>query len=56
MGSDGCEEGEDGGSGKAVMVAARVASWFETRGFAALVTMRIQDLILRGARKRRLEG
>jgi hypothetical protein len=26
-----------------------VASWFETRGFAALLTMRIQDLILRSA-------
>jgi len=24
-----------------------VAAWFETRGVAALVTMRVQDLILR---------
>jgi hypothetical protein len=24
-----------------------VASWFETRGVAALLTMRVQDLILR---------
>jgi hypothetical protein len=33
------------------------ASWFETRGFAALLTMRLQeDLILEEARKRRLEG
>jgi hypothetical protein len=29
-----------------------VASWFETRGVAALVTMRIQDLILRSIAKR----
>jgi hypothetical protein len=26
-----------------------VASWFETRGVAALLTMRVQDLILRSA-------
>ncbi len=33
-----------------------MASWFETHGVAALLTMRVQeDLILRGA-KRRLEG
>jgi hypothetical protein len=29
-----------------------VASWFETRGGAALLTMRIQDLILRSIAKR----
>jgi hypothetical protein len=37
------------------MTAYPGASWFETRGAAALLTMRVQDLILRGA-KRRLEG
>ena len=30
--------------------AGAVSSWFETRGVAALLTMRIQDLILREAR------
>jgi hypothetical protein len=29
------------------MSAHPVASWFETRGVAALLTMRVQDLILR---------
>jgi len=29
-----------------------VASWFETRGAAALLTMRISDLILRSIAKR----
>jgi len=29
-----------------------VASWFETRGSAALLTMRISDLILRSIAKR----
>jgi hypothetical protein len=29
------------------MIEYRVASWFETRGFAALLTMRIQDFIQR---------
>jgi hypothetical protein len=29
-----------------------VASWFETRGVAALLTMRVQDLILRSIAKR----
>jgi hypothetical protein len=29
------------------MVAYLMASWFETRGVAALLTMRVQDLILR---------
>jgi hypothetical protein len=29
------------------MTAHPVASWFETRGVAALLTMRVQDLILR---------
>jgi hypothetical protein len=33
-----------------------VASWFETRGVAALLTMRVTDLILRSLRSRRLEG
>jgi hypothetical protein len=34
-----------------------VASWFETRGVAALLTMRVQDLILRSiAKAMRLEG
>jgi hypothetical protein len=34
-----------------------VASWFETRGVAAFLTMRVQDLILRSrALARRLEG
>jgi hypothetical protein len=28
------------------MTACPVASWFETRGVAALLTMRVQDLIL----------
>jgi hypothetical protein len=27
-----------------------VASWFETRGIAALLTMRVSDLILKEAR------
>jgi len=31
-----------------------MASWFETRGAAALLTMRVRDFILR--RPRRLEG
>jgi hypothetical protein len=39
------------------MIGYRVASWFETRGFAALLTMRIYDLILMSrALARRLEG
>jgi hypothetical protein len=29
-----------------------MASWFETRGVAALLTMRVQDLILRSIEKR----
>jgi hypothetical protein len=29
-----------------------MASWFETRGFAALLTMRVQDLILRSGASR----
>jgi hypothetical protein len=35
-----------------------MASWFETRGVAALLTMRVQDLIpvLDERRKPRLEG
>jgi hypothetical protein len=28
------------------MTACPVAAWFETRGVAALLTMRVQDLIL----------
>jgi hypothetical protein len=28
------------------------ASWFETRGVAALLTMRVEDLVLRSARLR----
>jgi len=36
--------GESGGFGAA---EALVASWFETRGDAALLTMRVSDLILR---------
>jgi hypothetical protein len=32
-----------------------MASWFETRGVAALLTMRVENLILR-RRKGRLEG
>ena len=33
------------------------ASWFETRGMAALLTMRVWDLILRSiAKAMRLEG
>src|SRR4051794_1679163 len=31
-----------------------VASWFETRGFAALLTMRVSDLILRSRAQRRV--
>jgi hypothetical protein len=31
------------------MTVCAMASWFETRGFAALLTMRVQDLILRSA-------
>ena len=31
---------------------ASTASWFETRGVAALLTMRVQDLILRSAHLR----
>ncbi len=39
------------------MRAYPLASWFETRGVAALLTMRVQDLILRSrAVARRLEG
>ena len=35
------------------MIAARpAASWFETRGVAALLTMRVSDLILRSTAKR----
>jgi hypothetical protein len=34
-----------------------MASWFETRGLAALLTMRVKDLILRShAQAWRLEG
>jgi hypothetical protein len=34
-----------------------MASWFETHGVAALLTMRVQDLILRStAQAMRLEG
>jgi hypothetical protein len=33
-----------------------VASWFETHGFAALLTTRMSDLILRGRSCARLEG
>jgi hypothetical protein len=29
------------------LVATPVASWFETRGVAALLTMRVEDLILK---------
>jgi hypothetical protein len=29
------------------MIAYSRATWFETRGVAALLTMRVQDLILR---------
>jgi hypothetical protein len=32
------------------------AAWFETRGIAALLTMRIPDLILRRTHSGRLEG
>lgn len=32
------------------MRAYTVASWFETRGVAALLTKRVQDLILRSTR------
>jgi hypothetical protein len=31
-----------------------VASWFETRGVAALLTMRVSDLILKERRLRRV--
>jgi len=51
-----------------IVISYPTASWFETRGVAALLTMRVQDLILRsianGSRERapddrlamRLEG
>jgi hypothetical protein len=40
-----------------ITIAAQpVASWFETRGVAALLTMRISDLILRRPQRGRLEG
>jgi hypothetical protein len=29
------------------MIVHPMATWFETRGVAALLTMRVQDLILR---------
>jgi hypothetical protein len=32
-----------------IIRAYPVASWFETRGVAALLTMRVHDLILRSA-------
>jgi hypothetical protein len=38
------------------MTAWSVASWFETRGVAALLTMRVDDLIPEERRKPRLEG
>ena len=38
------------------MIAYSMASWFETRGVAALLTMRIYDLILRRPQRGRLEG
>jgi hypothetical protein len=38
------------------MTAYAVASWFETRGVAALLTTRVQDLILRRPQRGRLEG
>jgi hypothetical protein len=34
------------------MMAHPVALWFETRGIAALLTIRVQDLILRSAHLR----
>jgi len=39
------------------LAAGSVASWFETRGVAALLTIRVQDLILRSreAASRRME-
>ncbi len=33
-----------------------MATWFETRGVAALLTMRVEDLVLRSARFACLEG
>jgi hypothetical protein len=40
-----------------MIVADPMATWFETRGVAALLTMRVQDLILRShAPAWRLEG
>jgi hypothetical protein len=39
------------------MTECPMASWFETRGGAALLTMRVQDLILSSAASAaRLEG
>jgi len=38
------------------MTAYPLASWFETRGVAALLTIRVQDLILRRPQRGRLEG
>jgi hypothetical protein len=34
------------------MIGVRLAAWFETRGMAALLTMRNSDLILRSIAKR----
>jgi hypothetical protein len=38
------------------MMVYPMASWFETRGVAALLTMRVQDLILKEAAKRPSRG
>jgi hypothetical protein len=35
-----------------IKAAHPAASWFETRGIAALLTMRVEDLILRSTRQR----
>ena len=35
-----------------IMATYAVASWFETRGIAALLTMRVSDLILRSGLRR----
>ena len=34
-----------------MMTVRSAASWFETRGVAALLTMRVQDLILRACER-----
>jgi hypothetical protein len=43
-----------GGSGKNGLVAAVGPAWFETRGFAALLTMRCQTTLILSSRLARV--